>query len=462
LEIAVRPGTTVSDLIDGRPFSKFQIGIVVQCGALILLEGFAAQCIGFLAPGIAQDLSIPLKSFGPIFSAALAGLTIGALSCGPIADRYGRKIVIVSSTLMFALFTALTASAGSIQGLLVMRFLTGVGLGGAMPNAVALTAEYTPKRLQTVVVSAIFAGMPLGAATASLLSTRMLPHWGWRSVFYLGGLLSLMIAVSLIRSLPESVKFLTATGANPRKVEAIIAKLVPSIAGLTLSAPAPSYEQASGLPIKHLFTKGRVLGTMLLWITFFMNLLLLYFFINWLPGLLTTVGMPISAGVIAAGLFGLGGVIGSLVQGSLMNMRGSSATILTEFLLSIVLIIWLSCAKSFMVIMAATLILGMLIQGAQAGLNALSASFYPTTIRSTGVGWALGIGRIGSIIGPLVGGMMLLRGWTPSQIFLAGTVPALIAALAVLLSGSLGSRPNPFPPKANPNQSAVAHLYGEN
>jgi AAHS family 4-hydroxybenzoate transporter-like MFS transporter len=457
LEAGVHPGTTVSDLIDGRPFSKFQIGIVVQCGVLILLEGFAAQCIGFLAPGISQDLSIPLKSFGPIFSAALAGLTIGALSCGPIADRYGRKIVIVLSTLIFALFSALTARVGSIHGLLVMRFLTGVGLGGAMPNAVALTAEYTPKRLQTVVVGAIFAGMPLGAVTASLVSTRMLPLWGWRSVFYLGGLLSLMIAVLLIKSLPESVKFLTATGADPRKVEAILARMCPSTAGVTLRAPAPSYEQESGLPIKHLFTKGRALGTMLLWITFFMNLLLLYFFINWLPGLLTTVGMPISAGVIAAGLFGLGGVIGSFAQGSLMNMRGSSVTILTEFLLCIVLIAGLAHATSFMVIMAATLILGMVIQGIQAGLNALSASFYPTTIRSTGVGWALGIGRIGSIVGPLVAGIMLWKGWTPSQIFLAGTVPASIAALAVLLSSTLGSKPDPFRQKADPNHPAIMH-----
>jgi MFS transporter, AAHS family, 4-hydroxybenzoate transporter len=457
LEAGVHPRTTVSDLIDGRPFSKFQIGIVVQCGALILLEGFAAQCIGFLAPGIARDLSIPLKSFGPIFSAALAGLTIGALSCGPIADRYGRKIVIVLSTLMFALFTALTAGAHSIQGLLLMRFLTGVGLGGAMPNAVALTAEYTPKRLQTVVVGAIFAGMPLGAATASLVSSRMLPYWGWRSVFYLGGLLSLMITVLLIKSLPESVKFLTATGADPHKVEAILTRMCPSTAGVILLAPAPSHERESGLPIKHLFTKGRTLGTMLLWITFFMNLLLLYFFINWLPGLLTTVGMPISAGVTAAGLFGLGGVIGSFAQGSLMNMRGSSATILTEFLVSIALIAGLAHATSFMVIMAATLILGMVIQGVQAGLNALSASFYPTTIRSTGVGWALGIGRIGSIIGPLVAGMMLWKGWTPPQILSAGTVPASIAALAVLLSSALGSKPNPFRQKAGPNESVIVH-----
>ena len=185
------------------------------------------------------------------------------------------------------------------------------------------------------------------------------------------------------------------------------------MAATTVSAPAPRREQAGGLPVKHLFTEGRALGTVLLWIPFFMNLLLLYFFMNWLPGLLTTAGMPISAGVTAAGLFSLGGVIGSLIQGSLMKMRGAFGTLLTEFLLCVLLIVGMAYATSFTVMMTATLILGIAIQGAQAGLNALSAGFYPTTVRSTGVGWALGVGRIGSIIGPLVAGMLLSRDWTP-------------------------------------------------
>jgi len=435
---------SVSDLIDEQPLSRFQIGVIAQCGTIMLLDGFDAQCIGFLAPAIAQDLSIPLKTFGPIFSAALMGLMIGALASGPIADRCGRKIVIIASALLFGSFTVMTAHADSLQELIVFRFLTGLGLGGAMPNVVALTAEYTPKRLQPIFVGALFTGMPLGALTASLVSTKMLPLWGWRSVFYLGGLLPLGIAIALIKLLPESVRFLTATGADPRKVAAIMARMGPFMAAATVSAPAPRREQAGGLPVKHLFTEGRALGTVLLWIPFFMNLLLLYFFMNWLPGLLTTAGMPISAGVTAAGLFSLGGVIGSLIQGSLMKMRGAFGTLLTEFLLCVLLIVGMAYATSFTVMMTATLILGIAIQGAQAGLNALSAGFYPTTVRSTGVGWALGVGRIGSIIGPLVAGMLLSRDWTPPQIFLAGTAPAFIAALAVLLSSALKGKANAF------------------
>ncbi len=435
---------SVSDLIDEQPLSRFQMGVIAQCGTLMLLEGFDAQCIGFLAPAIAQDLSIPLKTFGPIFSAALIGLMIGALASGPIADRCGRKIVIIASALLFGSFTIMTAHADSLQEFILFRFLTGLGLGGAMPNVVALTAEYTPKRLQPIFVGALFAGMPLGALAASLVSTKMLPLWGWRSVFYLGGLLPLVIAVALIKLLPESVRFLSATGADPRKVAAIMARMGPFMAAATVRAPAPRREQAGGLPVKHLFTEGRALGTVLLWIPFFMNLLLLYFFMNWLPGLLTTAGMPISAGVTAAGLFSFGGVIGSLIQGSLMKMRGAFATLLTEFLLCVVLIVGMAYATSFTVMMTATLILGISIQGAQAGLNALSASFYPTTVRSTGVGWALGVGRIGSIIGPLVAGMLLSRDWTTPQIFLAGTAPAFMAALAVLLSIALKGKANAF------------------
>ena len=175
-----------------------------------------------------------------------------------------------------------------------------------------------------------------------------------------------------------------------------------------------------------------------------MNLLLLYFFVNWLPGLLTTAGLPISAGVTAAGIFSLGGVTGSLIQGKLMKAAGAFATIFVEFSLSVLLMLAMAYASSFALMMTATLVLGITIQGAQAGLNALSASYYPTAVRSTGVGWALGVGRVGSIVGPMLAGMLLSLDWTPAQIFLAGTIPALIAALAVLTSQMLGGEANAY------------------
>jgi AAHS family 4-hydroxybenzoate transporter-like MFS transporter len=434
---------TVSELIDERPLSSFQVRTISLCAMVLLLDGFDTQCIGFLAPAIAKELSLPMKEFGPVFSAALIGLMIGALSSGPMADRLGRKIVVIGSALTFAFFTILTARAATLQEFVIFRFLTGLGLGGAMPNVVALTSEYTPRRLQPILVSGLFAGMPLGALVASLLSAKMLPIWGWRSVFYMGGLLPLVIGLVLIKLLPESVRFLAATGADPLKVERIMKRISPDLERVEIRVPPPARE-STGIPVKYLFTERRASGTILLWIPFFMNLLLLYFFVNWLPGLLTTAGLPISAGVTAAGIFSLGGLTGSLVQGKLMKMYGAFATIFGEFSLSVLLILLMASATSWAATMIATLILGITIQGGQAGLNALSASYYPTAVRSTGVGWALGVGRVGSIVGPMLAGMLLSLDWTAPQIFLAGTIPALIAALAVLASQLIGGETNAY------------------
>jgi AAHS family 4-hydroxybenzoate transporter-like MFS transporter len=188
-----------------------------------------------------------------------------------------------------------------------------------------------------------------------------------------------------------------------------------------------------------------------------MNLLLLYFFVNWLPGLLTTAGLPVSAGVTAAGIFSLGGMTGSLIQGKLMKAAGAFATIFAEFSLSVLLMLTMAYATGFAPMMMATLVLGITIQGAQAGLNALSASYYPTAVRSTGVGWALGVGRVGSIVGPMLAGTLLTLGWTPPQIFLAGTVPALIAALAVLSSHMLGGEANAYRAPVDLGEMTASH-----
>ena len=183
-----------------------------MCGLVLLLDGFDTQCIGFLAPSISDTLAIPLKNFGPVFSAGLIGLMIAAMAMGPLADRWGRKWPVVLSALTFAIFALMTARAVSLEQLITFRFLTGLGLGGAMPNVVALTSEYSPKRLQAVFVGMLFCGMPLGALVGGLASSVMIPLWGWRSVFYLGGILPLAIAIILVKALPESVRFLTARG----------------------------------------------------------------------------------------------------------------------------------------------------------------------------------------------------------------------------------------------------------
>ena len=446
LDVATeRKMLTVNEVIDSHPLSGFQIVTILLCSLVLLLDGFDTQAMGFLVPPIAEELGIPLSAFGPVLSAGLVGLMFGAMSAGPIADRWGRKWAIIVSALVFGSFSLLTPSADSIRELVTLRFLTGLGLGGAMPNVVALASEYAPKRLQPILVSAIFAGMAGGAVLARLVGGALIPVWGWRSVFYVGGILPIALALVLIKSLPESVRFLTARGADQRRIAAIVRRIAPERADVPL-ATAPAVQQ-HGVAVAQLFSEGRAAGTLLLWIPFFMNLLILYFILSWMPSLLRQAGMAVSAGITAVMVFSIGGILGAFVQGPLMKAFGVFPTMVAEFVISLALVVFASLIfENFPLMMIVTFILGISVQGAQAGLNVLSAMYYPTVIRATGVGWALGVGRIGSIVGPIIGGVMLSMQWTPQQIFMAGAVPAICAAVAVLVSGYLQGRVSPFRP----------------
>jgi MFS transporter, AAHS family, 4-hydroxybenzoate transporter len=319
-----------------------------------------------------------------------------------------------------------------------------------MPNAVALTSEYTPKRLQPIVVGAIFVGMPAGAVIASQAALILIPLWGWRSVFVLGGVLPLVVALALVTLLPESVRFLSATGADPRKIRAIVRRIAPDIADAPLTAVMPPEIVRTGVPVKHLFTEGRAPGTVLLWVPFFMNLLILYFILSWLPALLRQSGMPVSSGVRAVLMFSIGGMIGTLGQGRVMNALGSRAVLITEFAICTAFIVALaSLASSLAAVSIAAVVLGITVQGAQAGLNALAASYYPTSVRATGIGWALGVGRIGSIVGPSLGGVLLGLHWRPAQILMAGIAPALCAMAAIVFAAWLPQRANAFQTQAS-------------
>jgi AAHS family 4-hydroxybenzoate transporter-like MFS transporter len=264
------------------------------------------------------------------------------------------------------------------------------------------------------------------------------------------------VAIALIWLLPESIRFLSAQGKDIAAIDRILSKIAPEASSSMLTLrPAEGEQQLSGLPIVHLFTDGRALGTLLLWVPFFMNLLMLYFIINWLPALLRQTHMPASAGIIAVSIFSVGGILGSLAQGRMMDRWGRFAVLLTEFIVCLSLMSSLAYIDSFALMMATVFVLGFTVQGAQAGLNALSATFYPTSMRSTGVGWALGVGRVGSIVGPMLGGVMIGREWSLKQIFFAGAVPALLAAGAILLSRPLCKKVNPFASQVAPTPVPV-------
>jgi MFS transporter, AAHS family, 4-hydroxybenzoate transporter len=260
----------VTRLIDDGPLTRFQIGTVICCALVSALDGIDSQSIGVAAPFIADELGVKLADFGPIFSSALVGATIGAATFGPLADRFGRKILLMAAVLLIGVFTILTVFANSVPMLVTVRVLAGLGLGGATPCFIALTSEYTPARLRAALVTLMWSAFPLGGLLGGLLNWYLIPHAGWRAIFYLGGVAPLVLAVVLFFYLPESIKFLLVRRNDLTGVARIVARFGTSAAGgdarfVLDEKPLP------GASIRHLFTDGRALGTLLLWVPFFMG-----------------------------------------------------------------------------------------------------------------------------------------------------------------------------------------------
>ncbi len=433
----------VAEFIDRQPVGGFQIKLLLTCAAVLFLDGFDTQAIGYVAPSLAKEWGLTKGALGPVFSAGLFGLMIGALLFGPLADRIGRKKIIIFSTLAFGLGALATAFVHDVNSLLAIRFLTGLGLGGAMPNAVAMTSEFNPRRRRATMVMIMFCGFSIGAALGGFLAAALIPQFGWRSVFIVGGLAPLLLVPILVLKLPESVRFLALTGrANDR-----VAQLLGLIGPKAAVAPATLFvvhePQLAGIPVVHLFSEGRTLVTLLLWVVFFMSLLDIYFLANWLPIVLNDLGASVSAAVAIGTMFQVGGVIGTFVLGSIIDRFSFRALALVYFIAVFAVGAIGQFGHSVVFVTMAIFAAGFCVVGGQIAANALAAAFYPTAVRATGVGWALGIGRIGSIIGPLVGGALLAAKWSTASVFAAAAGAALCAALAAFslsrLAGMGGS-----------------------
>ncbi len=436
----------IVEVIDGHPIGSFQIKLILLCGLVAMLDGFDTQSIGFVAPIIAPALGININAFGPIFSSNLIGMAIGAMVLGPLADRVGRKAIITLSTFAFGLFSLLTILVDSSASLMTYRFFTGLGLGAAMPNIIALTAEYAPKRARAWLVTIMFTGFPLGAVIGGIISAQMVPVFGWKSVFLLGGASPILLAILLVASLPESIRFLVSKGRDTEKVSVILKKIAANIScppGQTFSIPEKKLESVS---VSHLFSEGRALGTLLLWVPFFMNLLLLFFMYNWLPAVLQQAGFPITKAIIATVLFNVGGIIGGLIQARIADRKGPFGVLGAAYAVGAIFIAIIGMVGSSVpLIMASVFAAGFCVVGAQFGANSLAASFYPTAVRATGIGWALGIGRVGSIVGPLIGGALMSLHWDFSNLFLIAAVPAACGAVAILTLGHVARKEPDLP-----------------
>jgi AAHS family 4-hydroxybenzoate transporter-like MFS transporter len=453
----------VADFIDRQPVGGFQIGLLLTCAAVLLLDGFDTTAIGFVAPPLAKEWGLTKGALGPVFSAGLFGLMIGALVFGPLADRIGRRKIIVFSTLAFGIGALATAFVQDVNTLLAIRFLTGLGLGGAMPNTIAMTSEFSPRRRRATMVMIMFCGFSAGAALGGLLAAALIPHFGWRSVFVVGGVAPLLLVPILALRLPESVRFLALTG----RANARVAELLGLISPKAMFQPATEFvvhePELAGIPVLHLFRDGRTLVTLLLWVVFFMSLLDLYFLTNWLPTVLNDLGASVSEAAVIGSMLQVGGVVGALALGSIIDRFSFRALALVYFIAIFAVGAIGQLGHSAVLVAIAIFVAGFCMVGGQIAANALAATFYPTSIRATGVGWALGIGRVGSIIGPLVGGMLLTMKWSAGAVFLAAATAALYAALAAFwlsrLAGLRGGesvveQPTSFDAKLRPAPTA--------
>jgi len=428
----------IATLVEEQKMGRFAIGLLFWCFMIMLMDGYDQTAVSFAAPAIIKEWHVSRGGFGPVFGAGLFGTLIGSFIFGYIGDRFGRKRAIVSGSLFFGALTLASVWVTSLQELMLLRFIAGIGMGGVIPNSVALVAEYAPKRLRATWVTLMFSGFSIGAGSGGLVSSSLIHHYGWPVMFVVGGGGSLLVAFMLIFTLPESAKLLVVRQRGIDTVRALVARLRPE---LKLPADAQfvageAQEKKQRFVLRLIFSDGLAAITPLLWIVFVVNSMALYFLQNWLPILMEGIGIdPSGAGLITT-MFSVGGVLGGLILCRFVDRHGVLAIIsLPAIGAPIVVALGLTSSQAWL--MLAVFATGFCVVGAQYGLYAVAGMIYPTSFRSAGVGSAISVGKIGSVSGPLIGGLLLSMHLPIAQLFYAAAglfvVTAVFSAVLSLL-----------------------------
>jgi AAHS family 4-hydroxybenzoate transporter-like MFS transporter len=431
--IAAARQINLSEIVDNSRIGSLQVATFALCLLCLIMDGFDVQALGYVAPAIIQDWKIPNAALGPVFGAGNFGVLIGALVFSMLADKVGRRPVLIGATLFFSVMTLLTARATSVGELLMLRFIAGIGLGCIIPNATALVGEYSPRRKRVTLMMSITVGFTAGAALGGFVAAWLIPTFGWRSVFYFGGAVPLIIAAMMMFWLPESLQFMVLRGTRPDRVRRWLKRIDPAAPVDSATQYVVPEENRDGVPAIHLFRERRTPATLLLWIVNFMNLLNLYSLASWLPTVVRDAGHSTSTAVLVGTILQVGGTIGTFGLAWLIARHGFIRVLATSFAVASASVAMIGQpAVSLPLLFLIVFIAGWCVVGAQPGINALAATYYPTYLRSTGVGWGLGIGRMGAIVGPVLGGEFMRRQWSTEDIFFAAAVPALVSTVAMV------------------------------
>ncbi|WP_028310886.1 MFS transporter [Derxia gummosa] len=426
----------VQAFLNRHRFSTFQWGVFALCFLVVLLDGFDTAAIGYIAPSLVKEWGVSKPQLAPVLSAALFGLAGGALSAGPLADRLGRKLVLVGSVLVFGIACLGSSFAGDLTQLSIARFLTGLGLGAAMPNAVTLMSEYCPEQRRATLTNAMFCGFPLGAACGGFLAAWMIPIWGWRSVLVLGGIAPLVLVALMVFLLPESVRHMVARGVVAERIRTVLRKIsdeAGNASAFILSEKAPATDGKAGIAL--VLSPAYRIGSAMLWLTYFMGLVIFYALINWMPILFKDAGIAPKDATLISALFPLGGV-GAILTGWLMDRFNPNRVIAACFALTAVAVWAIGQAVgmgSVGLLVVVVFGAGALMNTAQSSMGSLAAAFYPTAGRATGVAWMLGIGRFGGIAGSFLVAEAQAAQLSLPATFTVLAVPGAIAMVALLI-----------------------------
>jgi len=419
--------------IDARPISRYQWLVLGLCSLIILFDGYDAAVMGFIAPSLVQDWGIAPSQMGFILGAAMFGVALGALIAGPYSDRLGRKRVLLVSIFCFGLFSLLSSFAHNPYEMAVLRFLTGLGLGAVMPNCVTLVSEYMPQRRRGLLVTLMYCGFNIGSGAGGFIAAGLLPLGGWKAVLLLGGLCPLAILPVLVWLLPESALYMVVRNKAQGRIERILQRMGGVFeAGTRYVLKTPELDKKA--QVLKLFSNGYAQGTLMLWLTYFMGLFVIYLLNGWLPTIMRANGFSLEKAAITAGLFQLGGTLGGLIVGVLMDrVQAKKYVIGASYLMGMTCLLaeglW-GFGPTWLGVLV--FVSGMCVNGAQTGLQAFSPTFYPTEMRATGVSWMHGIGRSGAIISSSMGGMLLGAFPGTSSIFVVLSIPAFCAAMAII------------------------------